>query len=123
MPAAPALPQRCVRAEGRILHPDATRRDATLRRSDRQRHDPERAQRVHADQRRVDQVGERHARAETKQHARQREVQHVGIQARHRQCGEQAPVRCQVAAQDERKEWQRDGQNGLHRTGSIARRG
>ena len=77
------------------------------------------------DQHRVDQLRERHARAEAEQHAGQREEQHEAVQPRNRRFGQHAALRRQVAEQDEREEREGDGQDRLHgrRVSQAARRG
>jgi len=95
--------------------PNAASRRSPQRDGDRDRDHQQRAHGVDRDQPRVDQAVERQARAEPEQHARQREEQHVGVEARDRRLRQHLALRRQVAQQHQREEGHRDGEDGLHR--------
>ncbi len=84
------------------------------REGDGREHHQQRTQHVHQQQRRVQQLEQRGVHAEAKQHARQREVQHEGVQPGDRAVGQHAALRRQPATQHEREERYGDGENGLH---------
>ena len=84
------------------------------REGDGRKHHQQRAQQVHQQQRRVQQLEDRRVHAEAEQHARQREVQHEGVQPRDRAVRQHAALCRQPAAQHEREERDGDGKDGLH---------
>ena len=102
--------RRHQRAEGRVLEVHAI----AQREGDGGKHHQQRAQHVDPQQRRVQQLEQRRVHAEAEQHARQREVQHEGVQPRDRAVGQHAALRRQPAAQHEREERDGDGKDGLH---------
>ena len=84
------------------------------REGDGGKHHQQRAQHIDPQQRRVQQLEQRRVHAEAEQHARQREVQHEGVQPRDGAVGQHAALRRQPAAQHEREERDGDGKDGLH---------
>ena len=68
----------------------------------------------------IGEPADRQARAEAKQHARQGEEQHVGVEPRDRAFGQPEARGGEPAEQHQREERDRDGEDGLHAGRSIA---
>ena len=106
--------RRHQRAEGRVLEPNPL----VERQGDGHEHHQGLATQVHQQDPGVQQFQQRRVHAEAEQHAWQCEEQHEGVQPRHRRLGQQALARRQPAGQHQRKERDRDGEDGLHGLGA-----
>jgi ClpP class serine protease len=102
------------RAERGVAQVDAASSRPLERHRDRQRDDRDRGGEVHRELHRIGEARERQARAEAKEHARQREEEHVGVEPRDRARRQPVPARRDPAEQDEAEERDRHRQDRLH---------